>query len=86
MVSVVGKHYLFFNNLSVLHLQRPIRDVKPAVVMGDGDHGFALGFELRQQRFIEVAAELRGLLGSSFIKDSCAFLTVYAPPFRSNTQ
>ncbi len=73
---------LVLHKLSVLHLQHPIRDVKPAVVMGDSDHGFALSFEVRQQGFVEIAAELRVLLGSSFIKDSCSFLTVYAPSFR----
>ena len=49
------------DNLPVLHSQHPIRDVKPAVVVGHGDDGFALFLEFRQQRFIEIATELRGL-------------------------
>ncbi len=35
--------------------------------MRHGNHGFALGFELRQQGFVEITPKLRVLLG--FVKD-----------------
>lgn len=57
-----------FDNLARLQLNQPIRQMEIAIVMGNGDHRFPLGFQHRQQFEIENGLKLGILVSGPFIK------------------